>query len=137
MVIVTLYLTLAKVGQVNKTCLDHNVVHSIAVTAGVELLVDGNLISLKCHLVDPLCERGTIVACEANFLLSNFSSLASIWHTPASASSTFSPFPSSPSLATLSTAQKSVRRAFEPPQNEQTHRRRDFQSPTHPLFYQV
>ena len=39
--------------------------HSIAVTVGVELLVDGNLISLKCHLIDPLCERGTIVACEA------------------------------------------------------------------------
>ena len=34
-------------------------------TAGVELLVDGKLISLACHLVDPLCERGTIVACEA------------------------------------------------------------------------
>jgi len=33
--------------------------------AGVELLIDGNLISLACHLVVPLCERGTIVACEA------------------------------------------------------------------------
>ena len=29
--------------------------------AGVELLMDGNLISLACHLVVPLCERGTIV----------------------------------------------------------------------------
>ena len=27
--------------------------------------LDGNLISLACHLVVPLCERGTIVACEA------------------------------------------------------------------------
>ena len=33
--------------------------------AGVELLIDGNLISLACHLVVPLCERGAIVAYEA------------------------------------------------------------------------
>ena len=57
-------------------CLNHNVVRSIAMMAGVELLEDGNLISLACHLVDPyyyltggcvdpLCERGTVVACEA------------------------------------------------------------------------
>jgi len=34
-------------------------------SAGVELLIDGDLICLACQLVDPLCERGTIVACEA------------------------------------------------------------------------
>ena len=28
---------------------DHNVVRSIAMAAGVELLMDGNLISLACH----------------------------------------------------------------------------------------
>ena len=33
--------------------------------AGVELFIDGDLISLACQLVDPLCERGPIVACEA------------------------------------------------------------------------
>ena len=33
--------------------------------AGIELLIDGNLISLACHLVVPLCERGAIVAYEA------------------------------------------------------------------------
>ena len=42
-----------------------NVVRSIAMSAGVELLIDGDLICLACQLVDPLCERGTIVACEA------------------------------------------------------------------------
>ena len=34
-------------------------------SAGVELLIDGDLICLACQLVDPLCERGPIVACEA------------------------------------------------------------------------
>ena len=33
--------------------------------AGVELLIDGDLVCLACQLVDPLCERGPIVACEA------------------------------------------------------------------------
>ena len=36
-----------------------------AVAASVKLLLNGNLISLTCNLVDPLCERGTIVAREA------------------------------------------------------------------------
>ena len=47
------------------TCLDHNVVRSIAVATSAKLLLNGNLISLTCNLVDPLCERGTIVAREA------------------------------------------------------------------------
>ena len=33
-------------------------------SAGVELLIDGDLICLACQLVDPLCEGGPIVACE-------------------------------------------------------------------------
>jgi len=32
-------------------------------------MAHGNLISLACNLVDPLCERGTIVACEAKWPL--------------------------------------------------------------------
>ena len=38
---------------------------AVAVAANVELLMDGNLISLTCNLADPLYERGTIVASEA------------------------------------------------------------------------
>ena len=36
-----------------------------AVAASVKLLLNGNLISLTFNLVDPLCERGTIVGREA------------------------------------------------------------------------
>ena len=53
------YVILLKLKEVYRTCLDHNVVRSIAVAASVKLLLDGNLISLTCNLVDPLCERGT------------------------------------------------------------------------------
>jgi len=71
------YQSLAKEGQVNRMLKSQCCpVRSIAMMAGVELLEDGNLISLACHLVDPyyyltggcvdpLCERGTVVACEA------------------------------------------------------------------------
>jgi len=59
------YVTFLKLKNKFTTCLDHNVVRSIAVAASVKLLLDGNLISLKCNLVDPLCERGTIVALNA------------------------------------------------------------------------
>ena len=44
--------------------------------AGVELFIDGDLISLACQLVVPLCERGTIVACEANSVFLHPASLS-------------------------------------------------------------
>ena len=47
-VIVTLLLTSTKVSQVT-TCLNHNVVRSIAMSAGVELLLDGDLICLNVY----------------------------------------------------------------------------------------
>jgi len=52
-VIVTLLLTSTKVSQVT-TCLNRNVVRSIAMSAGVELLIDGDLICLACQLVGSL-----------------------------------------------------------------------------------
>ena len=50
------YVILLKLKQVYRTCLDHNVVRSVAVAASVKLLLDDNLISLTCNLVDPLCD---------------------------------------------------------------------------------
>jgi len=50
------YVILLKLKQVYRTCLDHNVVRSVAMAASVKLLLDDNLISLTCNLVDPLCD---------------------------------------------------------------------------------
>jgi len=44
--------------------------------AGVELLMDCDLISLACQLVVPLCERGTIAACEAKSVFLHPASLS-------------------------------------------------------------
>jgi len=52
------------ISKVNNMCLDHNIVHSVALAASVKLLLNGNLISLTCDLVDPLCERGTILGLQ-------------------------------------------------------------------------
>ena len=47
------------------TCLNHNIIRSVAVAANIELLLDSDLISLTCNLVEPSIEGGAIVARKA------------------------------------------------------------------------
>jgi len=71
------YLTSTKVSQVNNMSKSQCCpLYCHGGGRGVELLVDGDLISLACQLVVPLCERGTIVACEAKSVFLHPASLS-------------------------------------------------------------
>ena len=59
------YVTLAKVGQVYNMSRSQCCPLYCRGNERQAPPLNGNLISLTCNLVDPLCERGTIVAREA------------------------------------------------------------------------